>query len=82
MDDEYAPDRRPIEVETLHAVVEPRVIQDPGRDPLDSTGRRCVAESTRGLCHRRFDHAAKGDERHWCFQADGRIWFEWKDEDA
>jgi hypothetical protein len=50
-----------------------------GSDPLDSTGRRC---DTRvggvGLCHRRFDHVAQGDRRHWAIGA-GQ-WYEYVEE--
>ena len=62
-------------------MIEPRRIPNPGVDPLDSTGRRCVAESTRGKCHRRYDHAKQGDDRHWCFQQQGDAYYEWKDDE-
>ena len=46
-----------------------------GPDPLDEVGRRCDTQvGDVGKCHRRLDHVARGDARHWAI-ADGQ-WYE------
>ena len=47
-------------------------------DPLDSVGRRCDTRVGHiGLCHRRHDHVARGDDRHWAIG--GGQWYEYKE---
>lgn len=54
----------------------------PYRDPLDGTGRRCVAvHPDIGMCHRRFDHADHDEWHHAMTNADGpnRQFWRWRD---